>query len=55
MKIKNAPANYSLIENISINIFRNNNFKSMQIPMKKCANNVVFIMSVLKQTSLGVS
>ncbi len=43
VKTKNAPANYSLIRNLVINIFRRNGFESMQATIEKCANNVPFM------------
>jgi len=47
VKTKNAPANYSLIRNIAINIFRNNNLENIQEATEKCANNIPFIMSLI--------
>jgi predicted transposase YbfD/YdcC len=47
IKTKNAPANYSLIRNMIINIFRKNNFKNIQEAIEKCANNVHFMLSLL--------
>lgn len=43
---KNAPANYSLIRNMVINIFRKNNLHNIQETIEKCANNVPFMMSL---------
>lgn len=47
VKTKNAPANYSLIRNLAINIFRNRGFDCIQEAIEKCANNVPFMMSLL--------
>lgn len=46
VKTKNAPANYSLIRNIAINIFRHNGFDNIQETVEKCANNIVFMMAM---------
>lgn len=44
---KDAPANYSLMRNLTINIFRKNNLHNIQETVEKCANNVPFMMSLL--------
>lgn len=48
MKVKtmNAPANYSLIRNLVINIFRKNDLNKIQETIERCANNVPFMMSL---------
>lgn len=46
VKVKNAPANYSLIRNLVINIFRQHDFDCIQAIIEKCANNVPFMMSL---------
>lgn len=46
VRLKNAPANYSLLRNVSINIFRQHGFECMQAMVEKCANNVPFMMSL---------
>lgn len=45
--IKNSPENYSILRNISINIFRNNWLKMIQSAIEKCANNVRFMMGLI--------
>lgn len=47
VKTKNAPANYSLIRNLAINIFRHHGYGCIQEAVEKCANNVSFMMSLL--------
>jgi predicted transposase YbfD/YdcC len=47
VKKKNAAANYSLIRNISINIFRNNGLHRIREAIEKCANNVPFMLRLL--------
>lgn len=47
IKTKNAPANYSIIRNLAINIFRNRGLDCIQEAIEKCANNVGFMMSLL--------
>lgn len=47
VRTKNAPANYSLIRNLSINIFRQHGFSCMQSAIEQCANNVSLMMSLL--------
>lgn len=47
VKTKNAPANYSLIRNIVLNIFRHNGFDNIQETVEKCANNIVFMMAMM--------
>ena len=47
VKTKNAPANYSIIRNLSINIFRHRGYDCIQEVIEKCANNVEFMMSLL--------
>ena len=47
VKTKHAPANYSLIRNLAINIFRNRGFDCIQKAIEKCANNVPFMLSLL--------
>jgi len=47
VRSKNAPANYSLIRNLAINIFRRHGYDCIQAAMEKCANNVPFMMSLL--------
>lgn len=47
VRTKNAPANYSLIRNLAINIFRHHGYDCIQAAMEKCANNVPFMMSLL--------
>ena len=47
VRTKNAPANYSLIRNLSINIFRQHGFDCMQAAVEQCANNVSLMMSLL--------
>jgi predicted transposase YbfD/YdcC len=46
IRLKNAPANYSLMRNVSINIFRQHGFDHIQEAIEKCANNVPFMMSL---------
>lgn len=46
VRTKNAPANYSLLRNVCINIFRQHGFECMQATVEKCANNVPFMMSL---------
>jgi predicted transposase YbfD/YdcC len=46
VKTKNAPANYSLIRNLTINIFRQHGFDCIQAIIEKCANNVPFMMTL---------
>ena len=46
VKTKNAPANYSLIRNLAINIFRQHNLNCIQAAVERCANNVQFMMSL---------
>ena len=45
VKKENAPANYSLMRNMGINIFRNNDLHHTQEAVEKCANNVSFMLS----------
>jgi predicted transposase YbfD/YdcC len=47
VKTKNAPANYSIIRNLAINIFRHRGYDQIQEVVEKCANNVGFMMSLL--------
>ncbi len=47
VKTKNAPCNYSIIRNLVISIFRNNNLHKIQETIEKCANNVPFMMSLI--------
>lgn len=47
VKTKNAPANYSIIRNLAINVFRKHGFDCIQAAVEKCANNVEFMMSLL--------
>ena len=47
VKTKNAPANYSIIRNLAINIFRHHGYECVQEVIEKCANNVGFMMSLL--------
>ncbi len=47
VRTKNAPANYSLIRNLAINIFRQHGFDCIQAIIEKCANNVPFMMTLL--------
>lgn len=47
VRTKNAPANYSLIRNLAINIFRHRGYDCIQAAVEKCANNVPFMMSLL--------
>jgi len=47
VRTKNAPANYSLIRNLAINIFRQRGLDCIQEALEKCANNVPFMMSLL--------
>lgn len=47
VRTKNAPANYSIIRNLAINIFRNCGYECIQEAIEKCANNVSFMMSLL--------
>lgn len=47
VKTKNAPANYSLIRNLAINIFRQHGLHRIQEAIEQCANNVPFMMSLL--------
>lgn len=47
VKTKNAPANYSIIRNLAINIFRHRGYDCIQEAIEKCANNVKFMMSLL--------
>lgn len=47
VKTKNAPANYSLIRNLVINIFRHHGYDCIQEVMEKCANNIAFMMNLL--------
>ena len=47
VRTKNAPANYSIIRNLAINIFRQHKFECIQATIEKCANNVPFMMSLL--------
>lgn len=47
VKTKNAPANYSIIRNLAINIFRHHGLNCIQEAIEKCANNVGFMMSLL--------
>lgn len=47
VKTKNAPANYSIIRNLAINIFRHRGLNCIQEAIEKCANNVGFMMSLL--------
>ncbi len=44
---KNAPANYSLIRSMAINIFRHRGYDCIQEATEKCANNVPFMLSLL--------
>lgn len=46
VKTKNAPANYSIIRNLAINIFRHRGLNCIQEAIEKCANNVGFMMSL---------
>ena len=46
VKTKNAPANYSLIRNLAINIFRQRGLNCIQAAVEQCANNVQFMMSL---------
>lgn len=48
VSMKNAPENYSLLRNISINIFRKNGLNKIQSSIEKCANNVAFIMKLIE-------
>ena len=47
VKTKNAPANYSLMRNMSVNIFRQNGRHRIQETIEKCANNVPFMLLLL--------
>lgn len=47
VRTKNAPANYSIIRNLAINIFRNRGFNCIQEAVEKCANNVGFMMRLI--------
>lgn len=47
VRTKNAPANYSLIRNVAINIFRQHGLHRMQEAIEQCANNVPFMMTLL--------
>ena len=47
VKTKNAPANYSIMRNLAINIFRHRGFDCIQEAIEKCANNVGFMMGLL--------
>lgn len=47
VKKKNAPENYSLMRNLSINVFRNNGLHHIRETVEKCANNVPFMLSLL--------
>lgn len=47
VKTKNAPANYSIIRNLAINIFRHRGLNCIQEAIEKCANNVEFMMGLL--------
>lgn len=47
VKTKNAPANYSIIRNLVINIFRQHKFNCIQAMIEKCANNIPFMMTLL--------
>jgi len=47
VKTKNAPANYSIIRNLAINIFRHRGYECIQAAIEKCANNVEFMMGLL--------
>jgi len=46
VKLKNAPANYSLIRNLALNVFRKNNLNNIQETLERCTNNVSFMMSL---------
>jgi len=46
VKTKNASANYSIIRNLAINIFRNRGFDCIQEAIEKCANNVEFMLGL---------
>jgi predicted transposase YbfD/YdcC len=46
VKTKNAPGNYSLMRNLVITIFRNNNLHAIQETIERCANNVPFMMTL---------
>lgn len=39
----NAPANYSIMRTLAINIFRQNGFNKIQEVVERCANNVGFM------------
>ena len=43
----NAPENYSLLRNFTINIFRKNWLNKIQATIEKCANNVSFMMGLI--------
>ncbi len=47
VRTKNAPVNYSLMRNLSINIFRQHGFECIQAAIEKCANNIPFMMSLI--------
>jgi len=47
VKKKNAPANYSIIRSMCINIFRQNNLHCIQATIERCANNVPFMRGLL--------
>jgi predicted transposase YbfD/YdcC len=47
VKTKNAPANYSLMRNLGVNIFRQSDLHHIQEAVEKCANNVPFMLSLL--------
>lgn len=46
VRTKNASANYSLIRNLAINIFRQHGLNCIQAAIEQCANNVSFMMSL---------
>lgn len=47
VRTKNAPANYSLMRNVAINIFRHHGLHRIQEAIEQCANNVPFMMTLL--------
>jgi predicted transposase YbfD/YdcC len=46
-KKKNSAANYSLIRNFIINLFRKNGLFKIQEAVERCANNVGFMLGLM--------
>lgn len=47
VKNKNAAANYSLLRNLAINVFRHNGAKCIKAFVEKCANNVPLMQRLI--------